>query len=101
MRIEGDIVIAKPIEEVFDFVADERNEPKYNRQMTSAEMMTPDPIGVGTKFRAMMTGRGVAVELTTEFTGSSAHIGSPSRPTCPPWTSPAGSSSNRSGRAPG
>jgi carbon monoxide dehydrogenase subunit G len=69
MRVEGDIVIAKPIEEVFDFVADARNEPKYNAQMTSAEMITPEPIGVGTKFQSVMTGTGMAVEITVEFTG--------------------------------
>lgn len=27
MRIEGEILIGRPIEEVFDFVADERNDP--------------------------------------------------------------------------
>ena len=30
VRIEGEIVIKRPVEEVFDFVADERNEPRYN-----------------------------------------------------------------------
>ena len=27
VRIEGDIVIGRPVEDVFDFVADLRNEP--------------------------------------------------------------------------
>jgi hypothetical protein len=40
MLVKGDIVINRPIDEVFDFVADERNEPKYNPQMTLAEMVT-------------------------------------------------------------
>src|SRR6266700_4799156 len=30
MVVQGDIVINRPVDEVFDFVADERNEPKYN-----------------------------------------------------------------------
>jgi hypothetical protein len=30
-RIGGELVINRPVEEVFDFVADERNEPRYNR----------------------------------------------------------------------
>jgi hypothetical protein len=34
-RIAGDIVIRRPVEEVFDVVADERNEPRYNRHNTS------------------------------------------------------------------
>ncbi len=36
-QIEGEIVIERPIEEVFDFVADECNEPLYNVEMVSAE----------------------------------------------------------------
>jgi hypothetical protein len=45
IRITGEIVIARPVEEVFDFVADERNEPLYNRRMRSAEKTTPGPVG--------------------------------------------------------
>ena len=29
-KIEGQILIGRPVEEVFDFVADSRNEPQYN-----------------------------------------------------------------------
>jgi hypothetical protein len=29
-RIEGELVIERPVEEVFDFVPGERNEPRYN-----------------------------------------------------------------------
>jgi carbon monoxide dehydrogenase subunit G len=35
--VTGRIEIARPVEEVFDFVADERNEPRYNKQMLSFE----------------------------------------------------------------
>jgi uncharacterized protein YndB with AHSA1/START domain len=28
-KIEGQILIGRPVEEVFDFVADSRNEPQY------------------------------------------------------------------------
>jgi hypothetical protein len=37
VRIQGTTVVARPVEDVFDFVADERNEPKYNPRMTRAE----------------------------------------------------------------
>ena len=33
-------MIARPVEEVFDFVADERNEPRYNPRMLRAEKLT-------------------------------------------------------------
>jgi hypothetical protein len=81
MLVQGDIVINRPIDEVFDFVADERNEPKYNPQMTLAEMVTQGPIGVGSKFHSVMTGVRAA-DMTIEFTefdrprrlGSTTHI---------------------------
>ena len=56
--IEGEIVIKRPLEEVFDFVADERNEPRYNPQMRRVELVTPGPIGLGTRFRVEMTRMG-------------------------------------------
>jgi Polyketide cyclase / dehydrase and lipid transport len=82
MLVQGDIVINRPIDEVFDFVADERNEPKYNPQMTRAEMVTHGPIGVGTKFHVTTTGVGRAADMTIEYTefdrprrlGSATHI---------------------------
>jgi hypothetical protein len=68
-HVEGEIVIAPPVEEVFDFVADECNEPRYNPRMLRVEKLTPGPIGVGTRFRAEMKTRPRPVVMTTEFTG--------------------------------
>jgi carbon monoxide dehydrogenase subunit G len=51
-HIKGSIAIRRPVEEVFDFVADERNEPAYNPQMRKVEKATPGPIGIGTVWRA-------------------------------------------------
>jgi carbon monoxide dehydrogenase subunit G len=65
MRVEGEIVIERPNEEVFDFVADQCNEPRFNPQMTLAEKISPGPIRVGTRFRVVITGAG---EMTIEFT---------------------------------
>jgi hypothetical protein len=56
-RIEGEIMINRPVEEVFDFVADVRNEPRYNPRMVRAEMLTPEPVGLGSRFRAEMRTR--------------------------------------------
>jgi hypothetical protein len=68
MLVEGNIVIGRSIEEVFDFVADERNEPRYNPQMTRADKITPGPIGIGTKFHSVMSGAGRGADMTIEFT---------------------------------
>jgi len=35
-KIEGEIYIDRPPEDVFDVVADERNEPLYNPKMTAS-----------------------------------------------------------------
>ena len=83
MLIQGDIVINRPIDEVFDFAADERNEPVYNPEMTLAEMVTQGPIGVGSKFHCVMTGARAA-DMTIEYTefdrprrlASTAHLSS-------------------------
>jgi len=56
--IENVLNIAAPAEKVFDFVVDVRNEPRWNPQMLHAEMLTPEPIGVGATFRVRF-GRGV------------------------------------------
>jgi Polyketide cyclase / dehydrase and lipid transport len=65
-KIEGEILIGRPVEKVFDFVADSRNEPSFNPAMTSVELLTPLPIGRGTRFRARMgrAGTQMLVELT-------------------------------------
>ena len=67
-RIEGEIVVRRSPEEVFDFVADVRNEPRYNRRMRRAEKLTPGPVGAGTRFRAELGSRRRPVVLTTELT---------------------------------
>jgi uncharacterized membrane protein len=67
-QIDGEIIIRRPVEEVFDFVADQRNEPRYNRRMTSSELLTPEPIGQDSRFKAEMRMLGRLVDLTVDFT---------------------------------
>jgi uncharacterized protein YndB with AHSA1/START domain len=69
VHIEGEIVIGRPVEGVFDFVADERNEPRYNAQMRRVEKISDGPIGLGTQYRAeVLSGRQV-VPMVIEVTG--------------------------------
>ncbi|HUY77036.1 MAG TPA: SRPBCC family protein [Ktedonobacterales bacterium] len=67
-HVEGQIIIHRPVDEVFDFVADERNEPRYNPQMLRAEQTSAGPIGVGATFRAVSMSLGRPVEMTIAFT---------------------------------
>jgi Polyketide cyclase / dehydrase and lipid transport len=69
LHIEGEIVIGRPVEEVFDFVADERNEPRYNAQMRRAEKISDGPIGLGTQYRAEVVSGRQVVPMVIEFTG--------------------------------
>lgn len=68
-HIRGDIVINRAVDDVFDFVADERNEPRYNPHMRSAEKISLGPIGVGTRFRAQVVTMGRPLDMDIEFTG--------------------------------
>jgi uncharacterized membrane protein len=67
-RVDGEIVIDRPVDEVFDFVADESNEPRYNPKMRLAEKISEGPIGIGTRFRAETVSMGRAIEIVIEFT---------------------------------
>jgi uncharacterized protein YndB with AHSA1/START domain len=66
--IEGELVIDRPVVEVFDFVADERNEPRYNPRIRRAEKRSPGPIGRGTRFHAQAVTLGRTVGMTIEYT---------------------------------
>lgn len=67
-HIEREILINRPVEEVFDFLADGRNEPQYNPHMLCAEQVPAGPIGCGTQFRTEVTARGRSMEMVYEIT---------------------------------
>ena len=67
-HIDGEILIKRSVQDVFDFVADERNEPSYNPRMLRVEKITPGPISVGTKFIAETKTMGRTAEMTIEWT---------------------------------
>ena len=82
-QIEGEIVIERPIGEVFDFVSDQRNEPRFNPQMTSAEQLTEGEIGLGTQFRAEVISGGRPLSMVIEFTKFDRPVRLSSRTTMP------------------
>jgi len=53
-RIQGEIVIGRPVDEVFDVVADERNEPSYNPKMLRVDALTDQAVGVGARWSALV-----------------------------------------------
>jgi hypothetical protein len=68
-RIEGEILIDRPVDVVFDYVADQSNEPRYNPQMVRAEKITAGPVRKGTQFRSAVASRGRTAEMLIECTG--------------------------------
>jgi hypothetical protein len=68
VRIDGELVIGRPVEDVFDFVADERNEPLFNPRMVRAQKLTPGPVGPGTQFSTTVVSGGRPLDMTVEYT---------------------------------
>ena len=50
MRVTATTRIACPPEEVFDTLADLRNDTKWNSRVSSAELRSTEPIGLGSRF---------------------------------------------------
>ena len=68
-RIVGEIIIGGPAEAVFDFAADQRNEPRYNPRMVRADKVSDGPVGKGTVFRSAARFMGRTAEMRSELTG--------------------------------
>ncbi len=66
-HIAGEVTIAAPVDEVFDLVADERNEPRYNPRIVRAEKVSEGPIGAGTRFVAEPKSMGTNGEMAVEI----------------------------------
>ncbi len=67
-HVVGEIVINRPVEQVFDFVADERNESQFNSKMLTVEKVTPGLVGKGTRFRTQVKARQRTAEMSVELT---------------------------------
>ena len=61
------IVIARPVEEVFDFVSDARNRPLWDDSVDSEELTSPEPIGMGSTVRTRMRSMGRDYQLDWEI----------------------------------
>ncbi len=66
--VHGEIVIGRPVTEVFDYVADQSNEPQYNPRMAWAEKITAGPVGKGTRFRSAICAGPHTVPMLIECT---------------------------------
>jgi uncharacterized protein YndB with AHSA1/START domain len=90
--MSGSLRIARPVQEVFQAVVDE---PSWNPAMRSATMLTPPPLGAGSRYEVVMDlGRG-GMPMQVEFTAfdppnrlasrtSSPMLGTTGEVTCTP-----------------
>jgi Polyketide cyclase / dehydrase and lipid transport len=67
-RIDGEIVIGRPVDVVSGYIADQSKEPQYNPQMVRAEKITAGPVGRGTRFRSAVAVRGRTAEMLIQCT---------------------------------
>lgn len=66
--VEESVVIARPPEEVFDYLAKADNLPVWDSSIVQAEQVGAGPVGVGTRWRGASKILGRRFEWTTELT---------------------------------
>jgi uncharacterized protein YndB with AHSA1/START domain len=65
MRVTASTQIDCPPEKVFDILADVRNDTEWNSRVSSAELQSPEPIGLGSRFSMVNNGGRYDVTITT------------------------------------
>ena len=71
--IERSVIIQRPIEQVFAFVANFANEPRYNRALRSVRMISPGDgmMGVGAQWQEVVWLAGTHTRTVTAFASNS------------------------------
>ena len=68
LKLDISIVINRPVEEVFAFLSNPENGPKWGSGSKEVKMITQGPIGVGTRYRTVREALGRRIESETEIT---------------------------------
>lgn len=66
--IEESIFIKRPKQEVFEFVSDISNTPRWQSNVVSSEWTSEGPAGIGSTFRTARRFLGRDIEATVEYT---------------------------------
>src|SRR3954471_9671854 len=67
-RFEATVVIDRPIEEVFEFLADGENDPKFSPRVQEIAKTTDGPPGVGTVYASTVKDAGMTTKREFEIT---------------------------------
>ncbi len=65
---DGSAVIDRPISEVFAFLADGTNDPKFSTRVQQIQQATDGPVGVGTVFESKVKNAGMTTTRKFELT---------------------------------
>jgi hypothetical protein len=63
--VKVEVDIARPRHQVFDLMADARNELAWNSKVSRSELISDEPIGKGTEFRTTNRGQKYVAFITT------------------------------------
>lgn len=65
INLDLNVLIDKPVKDVFAFITNPNNMSKWNSAVVSLEQLTPGPVGMGTKFKNVgeMMGRRIEGEM--------------------------------------
>jgi uncharacterized protein YndB with AHSA1/START domain len=67
-RFDATVVIDRPIEEVFDFLADGENDPRFSPRVLEISKTTDGPPGVGTVYASTVKDAGVKTKREFKIT---------------------------------
>jgi len=67
-RFEGTAVVDRPIEEVFAFLADGENDPKFSPRVLEIKKTTDGPSGVGTVYASTVKDAGMKTQREFKLT---------------------------------
>jgi len=68
IKIELSVVVNRPVPEVFAFVTDPTNNPKWQESLVESRMTSPGPMGVGTQLTDVRKFMGRDIDSKLEVT---------------------------------
>jgi hypothetical protein len=69
IKLQGSVVINRPVEQVYEFMADVKNIMKWDHEAVESRQISPGPVGVGTKLEVVYEARGKPLILNIVVTG--------------------------------
>lgn len=65
-RVEGEIVISRPVDVMLDYIVGQGKDPQYNSLMLRAEKVSGGPVGKGARFSSAIMSTGRSADMLIE-----------------------------------